>query len=138
MNDGDVLFSWSGSLEVDVWCGGRGALNQHLFKVTSTNFPKWFYFYWTKHYLAHFQEIAAGKAVTMGHIQRRHLTQALCAVPPKQLIDKLTGIMTPLLDKQIENRKESRTLAMVRDELLPKLLSGELNVPDAKPVFEIA
>jgi len=39
VDDGDVLFSWSGSLEVELWCGGRGALNQHLFKVTSSDFP---------------------------------------------------------------------------------------------------
>ena len=128
VDDGDVLFSWSGSLEVDIWCGGRGALNQHLFKVTSTNYPKWFYLYWTKHHLAHFQAIAAGKAVTMGHIQRKHLTQALCVVPQKPLMDKLDDIMATLLEKQIENRKASRTLAMIRDELLPKLLSGELNL----------
>ncbi len=126
VDDGDVLFSWSGSLEVDIWCGGRGALNQHLYKVTSANFPKWFYFYWTRHHLSHFQAVAAGKAVTMGHIQRKHLTEALCAVPPKPLMERLDGIVAPLLDKQIENRKESRTLGFMRDSLLPKLLSGEL------------
>ena len=126
VNDGDVLFSWSGSLAVDIWCGGRGALNQHLFKVTSANYPKWFYYQWTKHHLENFQAIAAGKAVTMGHIQRKHLTQALCTVPRKPLMEKLDVIMAPLLDKQIEFRKEARTLAIVRDELLPKLLSGEL------------
>jgi type I restriction enzyme S subunit len=129
IDDGDVLFSWSGSLEVEVWCGGRGALNQHLFKVTSTTYPKWFFFYWTKEHLVHFREIAAGKAVTMGHIQRRHLTEALCAVPPGSLLDAADTILAPLLADQIENRKESRYLAALRDTLLPKLLSGELRVP---------
>ncbi len=43
IDDGDVVFSWSGSLMVDVWCGGKGALNQHLFKVTSRDVPRWFY-----------------------------------------------------------------------------------------------
>ena len=71
VNDGDVLFSWSGSLEVGLWCGGRGALNQHLFKVTSTVFHKWFYYLWTLHHLDEFRLIAADKATTMGHIQRR-------------------------------------------------------------------
>ena len=74
IEDGDVLFSWSGSLEVELWCGGRGALNQHLFKVTSSKFPKWFYFLWTRHHLPDFRATAAGKATTMGHIQRHHLT----------------------------------------------------------------
>ena len=136
VDDGDVLFSWSGSLEVDIWCGGRGALNQHLFKVTSVNYPKWFYFYWTKYHLSHFQAIAAGKAVTMGHIQRKHLTEALCAVPPKSLMEKLDDIIASLLDKQIKNRKEARTLGLVRDTILPKLLSGELRVPEAESTQE--
>ena len=44
--DGDILFSWSGTLEVVMWCNGKGALNQHLFKVSSENYPKWFYYFW--------------------------------------------------------------------------------------------
>ena len=52
IDDGDVLFSWSGSLEVVIWCGGKGALNQHLFKVTSNHYPKWYYYLWTKEHLS--------------------------------------------------------------------------------------
>jgi type I restriction enzyme S subunit len=85
VEDGDVLFSWSGSLEVEIWCGGRGALNQHLFKVKSTDFPKWFYFLWTRHHLSSFQDTAADKATTMGHIQRHHLTEAKALAPPANL-----------------------------------------------------
>ncbi len=136
VDDGDVLFSWSGSLGVDIWCGGRGALNQHLFKVTSAKYPKWFYFYWTKHHLLHFQAIAASKAVTMGHIQRKHLTEALCVVPPESLMEKMGDIIAPLLEKQIQNRKTSRTLADVRDTLLPKLLSGELHANHLNNILE--
>ena len=39
--DGDVVFSWSGSLNVMIWGLGEGALNQHLFKVTSDKYEKW-------------------------------------------------------------------------------------------------
>lgn len=129
VDDGDVLFSWSGSLEVDVWCSGRGALNQHLFKVTSKSYPKWFFFHWTREHLAHFRAIAAGKAVTMGHIQRKHLTEALCVVPSGALLDKAGELIAPMFQYQIDNRRQSRTLAATRDTLLPKLLSGELGVP---------
>lgn len=121
-------FSWSGSLEVELWCGGTGALNQHLFKVTSQEFPKWFYFLWTRHHLETFRRIAASKATTMGHIQRRHLTEAKVLVPPRELIQAMGGIMKPLIDKIIANRVQSRTLAELRDTLLPKLLSGEIRV----------
>ena len=62
VHDGDVIFSWSGSLLVDLWCGGTCGLNQHLFKVTSVKYPKWFYYTWTAHHLARFVAIAADKA----------------------------------------------------------------------------
>ena len=130
VQDGDVLFSWSGSLEVELWCGGRGALNQHLFKVTSQEFPKWFYYLWTLYHLDEFRLIAAGKATTMGHIQRGHLTAAKALVPPRPLLEAMTRIMSPLIDHIVANRIQSRTLAALRDALLPKLLSGCFNMGD--------
>jgi len=126
--DGDVLFSWSGSLEVIVWCGGRGALNQHLFKVTSPKYPKWFYYSWIKYHLPEFRRIAAGKATTMGHIQRHHLSEAMVIVPKKEELNKMSRIMDPLLDLYIANEVESRTLRNIRDSLLPKLMSGEIRI----------
>ena len=128
VQDGDVLFSWSGSLEVDVWTGGTGALNQHLFKVTSENVPKWFYYFATKHYLLHFREIAANKATTMGHIQRKHLSDAKIAMPLADVIKAATEIIDPIFRRMIEMRLQSNQLAQLRDTLLPKLLSGELSV----------
>jgi type I restriction enzyme S subunit len=127
VQDGDVLFSWSGSLEVELWCGGPGALNQHLFKVTSPEFPKWFYYLWTLCHLDEFRLIAAGKATTMGHIQRGHLSAAKVLIPPRLLLDAMTRTMSPHIDQLIANRIQSRTLATLRDTLLPKLLSGELS-----------
>lgn len=126
IKNGDVLFSWSGSLEVDVWTAGAGALNQHLFKVTSSTTPKWFYLYATKHHLPWFREIAATKATTMGHIQRKHLADALIAVPPNDLMKISSGIISPLLEKHIFLRTQEKDLHKIRDHLLPKLLSGYL------------
>lgn len=130
--DGDVVFSWSGSLLVDLWCGGKGTLNQHLFKVTSEQYPKWFYFFWTKHHLEEFQRIAAGKATTMGHIQRSHLSAALANVPSKEVMEVGTAVIAPLIENIISNNLESQTLASLRDTLLPRLMSGQLRVPEAR------
>lgn len=123
-----MLFSWSGSLEVELWCGGRGALNQHLFKVASANFPKWFYFLWTRYHLPAFQAIAAGKATTMGHIQRRHLSEAQVFIPTAAEMETMDKTMSPIIEKITANNLESRTLAALRDALLPKLLSGTLRL----------
>lgn len=74
IHDGDVIFSWSGSLLVDFWCGGTCGLNQHLFKITSKKYDKWFYYAWTNSYLQKFAAIAADMATTMGHIKREEVT----------------------------------------------------------------
>lgn len=128
IQDGDVLFSWSGSLEVEIWCGGKGALNQHLFKVASEEFPRWFYFLWTRHHLPNFREIAADKATTMGHIQRKHLTAAKTVCPPGALLGIMSKKIDPLIQKAINCRLESQKLAETRDALLPQLLSGKMSV----------
>lgn len=128
VNDGDVIFSWSGSLLVDFWCGGKCGLNQHLFKVTSKNFDKWFYFLWTKHYLEHFAFIAADKATTMGHIKREELEKAKVIIPSSECYQKMKQIMTPIYNLLISNRVENTRLSALRDALLPKLMSGEIDV----------
>ena len=130
INDGDIVFSWSGSLMVTIWCGGQAALNQHLFKVTSTQFPKWFCLYCTESHLPDFRRIASGKATTMGHIKRHHLTDAKCVVPPWQIFSSVDNTFSSLLSKTISLSLEPLTLAALRDTLLPKLVSGELRVVD--------
>lgn len=125
IDNGDVVFSWSGSLLVDIWCGGKAALNQHLFKVSSKEYPKWFYYFYTKHHLTEFQRIAYDKAVTMGHIKREHLSAAKCIVPNDELLANKT--LENILEKIIFNRLENFNLQDTRDLLLPRLLNGELN-----------
>jgi len=132
IDNGDVVFSWSGSLMVDIWCGGRAALNQHLFKVSSSRYPKWLYFKYTTHHLIEFQRIAEAKAVTMGHIKREHLSQAKCLIPAAETVHAFTPFFEPVLNKIISNRLETRKLENIRDTLLPKLLSGEITLPEAE------
>ncbi len=128
VKDGDVLFSWSGTLVVDFWCHGEGALNQHLFKVTSKEFPKWFYFLWTQYHLNSFIQIASSKATTMGHIQRHHLADAKVFVPPQSQIRAFNEILEPIIGQIINSRTESHQLIYLRNLILPKLVTGELEV----------
>ena len=128
VQNGDVLFSWSGSLMVDIWTSGEGVLNQHLFKVTSNTYQKWFYYFWTKYHLEEFQNIAVDKATTMGHIQRKHLNQAKVIVPNKDTLKRMDMVMVPIIAQIIQNNLEGNVLSELRDELLPKLMSGELSL----------
>ncbi len=133
IEDGDVVFSWSGSLLVRTWCGGRAALNQHLFRVTSEKYPKWFYLHCILSHFPEFRRIAADKATTMGHIKRHHLTDAVCVVPPNRLLIRVSGLLGGLLDRGVANEVASRTLVSLRDALLPELVSGELRVTGLEP-----
>lgn len=130
IHNDDVIFSWSGTLLVDVWCGGDCGLNQHLFKVTSNDYPKWFYYYWTKHHLQEFIHIAKDKAVTMGHIKRGHLEEAMVAIPDNDSMEKAHELFEPILSKMISLRLESSRLSLLRDTLLPRLMSGEIEIPE--------
>ena len=128
IEDGDILFSWSGSLEVVIWTNGQGALNQHLFRVSSKEYPKWFYYYWVKHHLPNFRHIAEGKATTMGHIQKHNLSESEVLVPSKEEFNKMNAVMNPLLNKVIALRLEARNLEKIREGLLPKLINGEIRI----------
>jgi len=130
VHDGDVIFSWSGSLLVDLWCGGTCGLNQHLFKVTSSTYDKWFYYAWTNHHLQKFAAIAADMATTMGHIKREELSKAEVLIPSQSDYDRIGGLLAPLYDLVIANRIVNRKLASLRDELLPKLMSGQLDISE--------
>jgi type I restriction enzyme S subunit len=130
INDGDVLFSWSGTLEVEVWTGGLGALNQHLFKVTGKDVPNWFAYLATKGFLPTFRAIASGKATTMGHIQRGHLTEARIALPPLALISQAGKLFELLTAQKVNAMLQNKTLIELRDSLLPRLISGELQIPE--------
>lgn len=136
VEDGDILFSWSGSLLVTIWCNGRGVLNQHVFKVTSGKYPKWYFYHATKHHLEEFQRIAADKATTMGHIQRHHLSSAKLAVPPDELLNAASEVLGTAIDRRINALKQARSLSLIRDALLPKLLSGDLEVLEAEAAVE--
>ena len=89
--NGDILFSWSASLEVMLWAFGKGGLNQHIFKVTSANdFPKSFYYYQLLDYVDVFKKMAEARKTTMGHITQDHLQQSTIAIPDdKRIADHL-------------------------------------------------
>ena len=128
--DGDVLFSWSASLEVMLWAYGNGGLNQHIFKVTSKNgYPRSFYFYQLVHYIGVFKQMAEARKTTMGHITQDHLRQSTIVLPPDvDIANKLEEKLCPIFDAIVKNSQEIMTLTKQRDELLPLLMNGQATV----------
>ena len=137
--DGDVLFSWSASLEVMLWAYGNGGLNQHIFKVTSNNgYPRSFYFYQLIDYIGNFKRMAEARKTTMGHITQDHLKQSTIALPPNtNIANKLEERLSPIFDAIINNSQEIMNLTKQRDDLLPLLMNGQVSVNYHLAVFEV-
>lgn len=134
IDTGDLLYSWSGSpetsLEAFLWSGSRGLLNQHIFKVISpTTAEKRFVYYLLQYLRPVLVETAKNKQTTgLGHVTIADMKRLLVCMPNKAVLAAFDRIVAPIFDRAFNNTLESRTLATLRDTLLPKLLSGDLNV----------
>ena len=128
--NGDVLFSWSASLEVMLWAYGLGGLNQHIFKVTSANdFPKSFYYFQLLDYVDVFKKMAEARKTTMGHITQDHLQQSTIAIPDnKDVADKFEKLISPIFKQIVKLQEEISNLIKQRDELLPLLMNGQITI----------
>lgn len=128
--NGDVLFSWSASLEVMLWAYGLGGLNQHIFKVTSANdFPKSFYYFQLLDYVDVFKKMAEARKTTMGHITQDHLQQSTIAIPDnKDIADKFEELILPIFKQIVKLQEEISNLIKQRDELLPLLMNGQITI----------
>ncbi len=133
----DILFAWSGSLGAYRWPGEESLINQHIFKVIPDGWPAWFVFAWIEEHMETFRAIARDKATTMGHIQRRHLAEARLPLPPADAIREGDALLGPIDRHRAALVSESRTLAALRDALLPKLISGQIRVTDTDDPAEV-
>ena len=137
---GSILFAWSGSLGVYRWYRDSALINQHIFKVIPHDgISKAFCFQALQHLIEEFRQIAASKAVTMGHIKRSDLKEHGLYVPPDfRLVAAFSEIASPLWERALLLEQECETLAQLRDRLLPKLISGEIRVPEPEKMAEEA
>lgn len=125
---GDILMSWSGSLGIYRWFRNEAIINQHIFKVIPTGYPRWLVFERLESVMAVFRGIAHDKATTMGHIQRGHLESTTVVLPPREEIERLDSCLSPLWDRLLLAERENLGLQRLRDALLPELVSGRIRI----------
>lgn len=127
VEQGDLLFSWSADLGVYRWSQEPGLLNQHLFTVRpSGRFSRAFLFFALGEAMPQFWARAQG--TTMRHIKRSALSEVVTVVPGAELIDQFTDTVEPMAQAVITLTQSAARLAAIRDLLLPKLLTGEIDV----------
>ena len=121
IDNGDVVFSWSATLFIDIWCGGKCALNQHLFKVTSAKYPTWYYFLWTHNHIAGWKRLISAKATSMGHIKREDLESAKVIIPSDDAMKEMDILMRPLFDSYVQKKSENLKLTELQSLLLARM-----------------
>lgn len=129
INDGDILFSWSATLEAMYWTGGKGGLNQHIFKVVpKVPYQKEFVYNQLSSYIINFVKMAEARKTTMGHITSDHLQQSRIVLPPVPVLRQFHDEVSAQYQMIIKCRKENRELEKLRDWLLPMLMNGQAYV----------
>ena len=126
---GDILFSWSASLEVMTWTGTDSCLNQHIFHVVPHNgFSPLYVLQQLQIYIRKFILFANARKTTMGHITADHIEQSRIVVPPNYLICEFSEKFEALYAEQIILQKEIQKLVSIRDWILPMLMNGQVEV----------
>lgn len=127
--DGDILFSWSATLEIMYWFGGAGGLNQHIFKVVPKDgFPKEYVYQQLSAYIINFVKMAEARKTTMGHITTDHLDQSRIVIPPTPVLERFAVIVRPIHEMIGKYQQQNRELTQLRDWLLPMLMNGQATV----------
>ena len=129
IENGDILFSWSADLDVYQWVHGKAIFNQHLFHVKpKTDYCRYFLFHALKFHMVEFRSRSLG--TTMRHIKRSALDQVKTSIPPKN-IQELFDKQIEAISKQVINlQTKISVLRKTRASLLPKLVSGEIDVSE--------
>lgn len=133
LENGVVLFSWSGnpetSIDTFIWDKGKGVLNQHIFKVKSNQYYDYFIYVVLKYFKPAFTHIASNKQTTgLGHVTVGDLKRLKIVLPDNKDCIELQRYLVNIIEKIQLNQIENMKLKSILDILLPKLMSGEIRV----------
>ena len=106
-------------------------LNEHVFRLdfNDKGYNAFCYFYFKTEYVMNYLNAQGGKAAIPG-INRKDVDSILIFDPDNEKVKEFGTFVLPLIKKILLNCKESKHLASLRDTLLPRLMSGELEVQD--------
>lgn len=142
IDDGELLFSWSGnpdtSIDTFLWTGGKAWLNQHIFAVRQNSArSKPFLHTLLKFLKPEFAELARNKQTTgLGHVTKADMQRMLVCAASSEVHQAFDRLIEPIFNQALGLQKETHTLAQTRDLLLPRLMSGELRITQAERTLE--
>ena len=124
---GDIVVGMDGEFVPYIWGSDEAWLNQRVCVFKNKRLKGKAFLYFTIKPLLYAIE-QTQVATTVIHIGKKDFDAFEITLPDPRVLDSFDAITTPMVEKIVENRFEIKQLELLRDALLPKLMSGELDV----------
>lgn len=130
VNMGDIVAGMDAEFIPHIWKGNTGLLNQRVCKLMpqQTSISNLFVLYLMKPELEFVQSYKTG--TTISHLGKADIDKFVVVLPPLKVVEECSKILDSILQRIKNISAESRTLSLLRDTLLPRLMSGEIEVPE--------
>lgn len=125
--DGDILVGMDGAFHMGRWVGGVAWLNQRVVRFRPKGgIPRSWLFWVTEEPIKILEATIVG--TTVAHLSARDLKEMRVLVPSNAVLEAAGSVLEPMSDLELTLKKKNAVLRVTRDLLLPKLISGELDV----------
>ena len=130
VNMGDIVAGMDAEFVPHIWKGNTGLLNQRVCKLMpqQTSISNLFVLYLMKPELEFVQSYKTG--TTVSHLGKADIDKFVVVLPPLKVVEECSKILDSILQRIKNISAESRNLSTLRDTLLPRLMSGEIEVPE--------
>ena len=130
VNMGDIVAGMDAEFVPHIWKGKTGLLNQRVCKLMpqQTSISNLFVLYLMKPELEFVQSYKTG--TTVSHLGKADIDKFVVVLPPLKVVEECSKILDSILQRIKNISAESRNLSLLRDTLLPRLMSGEIEVPE--------
>ena len=127
VTDGDILVGMDGAFHMGRWAGGVAWLNQRVVRFRpKAGIPRSWLFWVTEEPIKTLEATIVG--TTVAHLMGRDLKEMRVLVPSKAVLEAAGSVLEPMSDLELTLKKKNSSPRVTRDLLLPKLISGELDV----------
>lgn len=127
VEDEDILVGMDGDFHMCRWAGGHSYLNQRVARFRpSTDIPKYYLFLALADLVSFYDQTIVG--TTVAHLLHRHVKEMRILQPPDDIFRVFDAITAPLYELEVTLRQQRTVLQTTRDLLLPKLISGKIDV----------
>ena len=131
LQPGDIAVGMDGEFRAYLWAGVESWLNQRVCVFAPK--PGYSAGFVRNSIIAPLAEIEATEtATTVIHLGKNDIDRFTVIIPDAPVAEAFKSQCQPWYDQIVAHKQQSRTLATLRDTLLPKLLSGELSVADVE------